>query len=69
MSIFTDYTILLGARVYKDSEDTGPTNFPPKRFEFELKEPNYELSDPSILDNFSTDDYSDDGAETDFLGG
>ena len=69
MSIFTDYTILIGSRIYEDLQDDSPLDFEAKRFKFELKEPNYDLSDPTILDNFSTDDYSDDGAETEFLGG
>lgn len=56
VDLFTEYTIIVGARIYTDESDTEPTNFEAKRFKFDLKEPNYSITDSSIYDNFGSAD-------------
>jgi len=69
-AMYTEYTIVVGARIYKDSDDTSPTNFEAKKFKFNLKEPNYSITDPSIYDNFNVgDDYGAVEKEIEILGG
>ena len=68
--MYTEYTMIVGARVYHSVDDTEPVNFEAKRFKFELKEPNYSITDPSIYENFEMgDDFGGIEKEIEILGG
>ena len=68
--MYTEYTMIVGARVYRSVDDTEPVNFEAQRFKFELKEPNYSITDPSIYENFEMgDDFGGIEKEIEILGG